>query len=139
MSNYDIKSEEKFMGQNAWFSLFMGVTLLIISVYPMLNQTSAPLLFLGTAAFLGSFFMFVIRGGFTWRMKYHLTYKDEYLNTIDTIAYKHVMLGLLFSMGGVYLLSDTLALEVSHSMMATFYLAVMSLIYGASLLWQNRD
>ncbi|WP_259417177.1 hypothetical protein [Pseudoalteromonas sp. SG43-4] len=46
MSNYDIKSEEKFMGQNAWFSLFMGVTLLIISVYPMLNQTSAPLLFL---------------------------------------------------------------------------------------------
>ncbi|MBB1282122.1 hypothetical protein [Pseudoalteromonas sp. SR41-1] len=139
MSNYDIKSEEKFMGQNAWFSLFMGVTLLIISVYPMLNQTSAPLLFLGTAAFLGSFFMFVIRGGFTWRMKYHLTYKDEYLNTIDTIAYKHVMLGLLFSLGGVYLLSDTLALEVSHSMMATFYLAVMSLIYGASLLWQNRD
>ena len=139
MSNYDIKSEEKFMGQNAWFSLFMGVTLLIISVYPMLNQTSAPLLFLGTAAFLGSFFMFVIRDGFTWRMKYHLTYKDEYLNTIDTIAYKHVVLGLLFSMGGVYLLSDTLALEVSHSMMATFYLAVMSLIYGASLLWQNRD
>ena len=117
----------------------MGVTLLIISVYPMLNQTSAPLLFLGTAAFLGSFFMFVIRGGFTWRMKYHLTYKDEYLNTIDTIAYKHVVLGLLFSMGGVYLLSDTLALEVSHSMMATFYLAVMSLIYGVSILWQSKD
>jgi len=139
MSNYDIKSEEKFMGQNAWFSLFMGVTLLIISVYPMLNQTSAPLLFLGTAAFLGSFFMFVIRGGFTWRMKYTLTYKDEYLNTIDTIAYKHVVLGLLFSMGGVYLLSDTLALEVSHSMMATFYLAVMNLIYGVSILWQSKD
>ncbi|MET6757239.1 hypothetical protein [Pseudoalteromonas sp. NCIMB_1079] len=139
MSNYDIKSEEKFMGQNAWFSLFMGVTLLIISVYPMLNQTSAPLLFLGTAAFLGSFFMFVIRGGFTWRMKYHLTYKDRYLNTIDTIAYKHVVLGLLFSMGGVYLLSDTLALEVSHSMMATSCLAVMSLIYGVSILWQSKD
>ncbi|WP_165726924.1 hypothetical protein [Pseudoalteromonas sp. SA25] len=139
MSNYDIKSEEKFMGQNAWFSLFMGITLLIISVYSMLNQTSAPLLFLGTAAFLGSFFMFVIRGGFTWRMKYHLTYKDEYLNTIDTIAYKHVVLGLLFSMGGVYLLSDTFALEVSHSMMATFYLAVMSLIYGVSILWQSKD
>ena len=139
MSNYDIKSEEKFMGQNAWFSLFMGITLLSISVYPMLNKTSAPLLFLGTAAFLGSFFMFVIRGGFTWRMKYHLTYKDEYLNTIDTIAYKHVVLGLLFSMGGVYLLSDTLALEVSHSMMAAFYVAVMSLIYGVSILWQSKD
>ena len=139
MSNYDIKSEEKFMAQNAWFSLFMGITLLIISVYPILNQTSASLLFLGTAAFLGSFFMFVIRGGFTWRMKYHLTYKDEYLNTIDTIAYKHVVLGLLFSMGGVYLLSDTLALEVSHSMMAAFYVAVMSLIYGVSILWQSKD
>ena len=139
MSNYDIKSEEKFMGQNAWFSLFMGVTLLIISVYPILNQTSASLLFLGTAAFLGSFFMFVIRGGFTWRMKYHLTYKDEYLNTIDTIAYKHVVLGLLFSMGGVYLLSDALASEVSHSIMASFYIAVMSLIYGVSILWQSKD
>ena len=138
MSSYDIKSEEKFMGQNAWFSLFMGFSLLIISVYPILNQTSTPLLLLGTIAFLGSFFMFVIRGGFTWKMKYHLTYKDEYLNTIDTIAYKHVVLGLLFSLGGVYLFSDDLALSVSHSMMATFYLAVMSLIYGASILWQSK-
>ncbi|KTD98586.1 MULTISPECIES: hypothetical protein [unclassified Pseudoalteromonas] len=139
MSNHDIKNEEKFMGQNAWFSLFMGVTLLIISVYPLLTQTSAPLLFFGTAAFLGSFCMFVIRGGFTWKMKYHLTYKDEYLNTIDTIAYKHVVLGLLFSMGGVYLFSDDLALEVSHTMMASFYLAVMCLIYGVSILWQSKD
>lgn len=139
MKQQDIKTEEKFMSHNAWFSIFMGVTLLIISGYPMLDNTSAPLLFLGSAAFLGSFFMFVIRGGFTWRMKYHLTYKDEYLNTIDTIAYKHVVLGLLFSLGAVYILSDGLALDVSHSMMATFYLAVMSLIYGISILWQSRD
>jgi len=139
MSNHDIQSEEKFMGQNAWFSLFMGVTLLIISVYPLLNHTSAPLLLLGSVAFLGSFFMFVIRGGFTWKMKFHLTYKDEYLNTIDTIAYKHVVLGLLFSMGGVYLFSDDFALSVSHSMMASFYIAVMSLIYGTSILWQSKD
>lgn len=139
MSSYDIQSEEKFMGQNAWFSLFMGVTLLIISVYPLLNHTSAPLLLLGPVAFLGSFFMFVIRGGFTWKMKFHLTYKDEYLNTIDTIAYKHVVLGLLFSMGGVYLFSDDFALSVSHSMMASFYIAVMSLIYGTSILWQSKD
>ena len=102
MSNYDIKSEEKFMGQNAWFSLFMGVTLLIISVYPMLKQTSAPLLFIGAAAFLGSFFMFVIRGGFTWKLGYRLMYTDEFLKTIDTIAYKHVVLGLLFSMGVIF-------------------------------------
>ncbi|AXV64058.1 MULTISPECIES: hypothetical protein [Pseudoalteromonas] len=139
MSKQDIQTEEKFMSQNAWFSVFMGITLLIISVYPALNQTSAPLLFLGSAAFLGSFCMFVIRGGFTWKMKYRLTYKDEFLNTIDTIAYKHVVLGLLFSMGAVYLLSDELALDVSHSMMATFYLAEMSLIYGISILWQSRD
>ena len=62
MSMQDIKTEEKFMSHNAWFSIFMGVTLLIISVYPMLKQTSAPLLFIGGTAFLGSFFMFVIRG-----------------------------------------------------------------------------
>lgn len=139
MSNYDIKSEEKFMGQNAWFSLFMGVTLLIISVYPMLKQTSAPLLFIGAAAFLGSFFMFVIRGGFTWKLGYRLMYTDEFLKTIDTIAYKHVVLGLLFSMGVIFLLSDDLALNVSHSMMATFYLAQMCLVYGVSILWQSRD
>ena len=135
----DIKSEEKFMSQNAWFSIFMGVTLLIISVYPMLNKAATPLLVLGVSAFLGSFFMFVIRGGFTRKMKYHLTYKDEYLNTIDTIAYKHVVLALLFAMGTVYLGSDSLALHIAHSMMATFYLAVMCLAYGVSILWQSRD
>ena len=139
MKQQDIKTEEKFMAQNAWFSIFMGVTLLIISGYPMLNHTSVPLLFLGSAAFLGSFFMFVIRGGFTWKLSYRLTYKDEYLNTIDTIAYKHVVLALLFSMGTVYLCSDSLALQVSHSMIATFYIAVMSLVYGISILWQSRD
>ncbi|MGB1293078.1 MAG: hypothetical protein ACPG5Z_13105 [Pseudoalteromonas sp.] len=139
MMNQDIKAEERFMGQNAWFSIFMGVTLLIISIYPMLDKTSAPLLILGVSAFLGSFFMFVIRGGFTRKMKYHLTYKDEYLNTIDTIAYKHVVLALLFSMGAVYLSSDSFALHISHSMMATFYLAIMCLVYGISILWQNRD
>ena len=80
MSKQDIKTEEKFMSHNAWFSIFMGVTLLIISVYPMLKQTSAPLLFIGGTAFLGSFFMFVIRGGFTWKLGYRLTYKDEFLN-----------------------------------------------------------
>ena len=139
MKQQDIKTEEKFMNQNAWFSIFMGITLLIISVYPMLNHTSAPLLFLGNAAFLGSFFMFVIRGGFTWKLSYRLTYKDEYLNTIDTIAYKHVVLALLFSMGAIYLASDNLAVDVTHSTMATFYLAVMSLVYGFSIFWQSRD
>ncbi|MDN3380906.1 MULTISPECIES: hypothetical protein [unclassified Pseudoalteromonas] len=137
--NQDIKAEEKFMGQNAWFSIFMAVTLLIISVYPMLNKASTPLLVLGASAFLGSFFMFVIRGGFTRKMKYHLTYKDEYLNTIDTIAYKHVVLALLITMGTVYLGSNDFALHITHSMMATFYLAVMCLAYGVSILWQNRD
>jgi hypothetical protein len=135
----DIKTEEKFMSHNAWFSVFIGVALLIISVYPMLNHTSAPVLLLGSVAFLGSFFMFVIRGGFTWKLHYHLTYKDEYLNTIDTIAYKHVVLALLFSMGAAYLAADDLALDVSHSMMATFYLAVMCLVYGFSIIWQSRD
>ena len=139
MSMQDIKTEEKFMSHNAWFSIFMGVTLLIISVYPMLKQTSAPLLFIGGTAFLGSFFMFVIRGGFTWRMKYHLTYKDEYLKTIDTIAYKHVVLALLFSMGTVYLFSEGLTLHISHNMMATFYLAIMCLVYGISTFLQSRD
>ncbi len=137
--NQDIKAEEKFMGQNAWFSIFMAVTLLIISVYPMLNKASTPLLVLGVSAFLGSFFMFVIRGGFTRKMKYHLTYKDEYLNTIDTIAYKHVVLALLITMGTVYLGSNDFALHITHCMMATFYLAVMCLAYGVSILWQNRD
>ena len=42
-------------------------------------------------------------------------------------------------MGAVYLLSDELALDVSNSMMATFYMAEMSLIYGISILWQSRD
>jgi uncharacterized membrane protein len=137
--NQDIKSEEKFMDQNAWFSIFMGVTLLIISIYPMLTHTSAPLYTLGISAFLGAFFMFVIRGGFTWKMRYQLTYKDEFLNTIDTIAYKHVVLSLLFSMGAVYLCSDSLSKAISHSTMTTFYLAVMSLVYGISIIWQNRD
>ncbi|WP_404342153.1 hypothetical protein [Pseudoalteromonas mariniglutinosa] len=132
MKQQDIKTEEKFMAQNAWFSIFMGVTLLIISGYP-LNHTSVPLLFLGSVAFLGSFFMFMIRGGFTWRIKYHPTYKNEYLNTIDTIAYKHVVLTLLFSMGVIYLASEI------TSTMATFYLATMSLVYGFSIFWQSRD
>lgn len=139
MSKQDIQTEEKFMSHNAWFSIFMGITLLIISVYPMLKQTSAPLLFIGAAAFLGSFFMFVIRGGFTWKLGYRLMYTDEFLKTIDTIAYKHVVIGLLFSMGVIFLLSDDLALNVSHSMMATFYLAQMCLVYGVSILWQSRD
>ena len=139
MSKQDIKTEEKFMSHNTWFSIFMGVTLLIISVYPMLKQTSVPLLFIGGAAFIGSFFMFVIRGGFTWKLGYRLTYKDEFLNTVDTIAYKHVVLGLVFSMGAIFLLADELALNVSHSMMATFYLALMCLIYGVSIIWQSRD
>lgn len=139
MKQQDIKTEEKFMSHNAWFSIFMGITLLIISGYPITGNTSAPLLILGSAAFLGSFLMFVIRGGFTWRMKYHLTYKDEYLNTIDTIAYKHVVLALLFSMGTVYLFSEGLTLHISHSTMATFYLAIMCLVYGISIFWQSRD
>lgn len=139
MKQQDIKTEEKFMSHNAWFSIFMGITLLIISGYPIIGNTSAPLLILGSTAFLGSFLMFVIRGGFTWRMKYHLTYKDEYLKTIDTIAYKHVVLALLFSMGTVYLFSEGLTLHISHSMMATFYLAIMCLVYGISTFWQSRD
>ena len=139
MKQQGIKTEEKFMSHNAWFSIFMGITLLIISGYPIIGNTSAPLLILGSTAFLGSFLMFVIRGGFTWRMKYHLTYKDEYLKTIDTIAYKHVVLALLFSMGTVYLFSEGLTLHISHNMMATFYLAIMCLVYGISTFWQSRD
>ena len=68
MKQQDIKTEEKFMSHNAWFSIFMGVTLLIISGYPMLDNTSVPLLLSGSAAFLGSFFMFVMKGGFTRKM-----------------------------------------------------------------------
>ena len=83
--------------------------------------------------------MFVIRGGFIWRMKYHVTYKDEYLNTIDTIAYKHVVFALLVSMDTVFLFSEDLTLHISHSMMATFYLAIMCLAYGISIFWQSRD
>jgi hypothetical protein len=49
------------------------------------------------------------------------------------------VLGLLFSMGAIFLLADELALNVSHSMMATFYLALMCLIYGVSIIWQSRD
>jgi len=139
MKQQDIKTEEKFMSHNAWFSIFMGITLLIISGYPIIGNTSAPLLILGSTAFLGSFLMFVIRGGFTWRMKYHLTYKDEYLKTVDTIAYKHVVLALLFSMGTVYLFSEGLTLHISHNMMATFYLAIMCLVYGISTFWQSCD
>ena len=139
MKQQDIKTEEKFMSHNAWFSIFMGITLLIISGYPIIGNTSAPLLILGSTAFLGSFLMFVIRGGFTWRMKYHLTYKDEYLKTVDTIAYKHVVLALLFSMGTVYLFSEGLTLHISHNMMATFYLAIMCLVYGISTFLQSRD
>ncbi|WP_249365892.1 hypothetical protein [Pseudoalteromonas sp. NEC-BIFX-2020_002] len=105
----------------------------------MLDNTSVPLLLSGSAAFLGSFFMFVMKGGFTRKMHCNLTYKDEFLNTIDTIAYKHIVIILMCSMGFTFFTSEAFLSDVPHSVMATFYLAITCLVYGASLLWQSRD
>jgi len=141
MKQQNVKSEEKFMSQNAWFSVFMACSFLLASTYPIIKETNvAPwLLAVGFLLYVVVCIIFLTRGGSSLRMRFSFTYKDEFLNTIDNIAYKHSGIALSFFMGSVYFTSDSFADEISHATMAMVYLGVMFLVYGVSLLWQSRD
>ncbi|MGO2373108.1 hypothetical protein NDQ71_13580 [Pseudoalteromonas sp. KG3] len=141
MKQQDIKTEEKFMSHNAWFSIFIACSFLFASAYPLIKQLSAApwLLVVGPLLFIVILTIFFTRGGFSLSRSFSFTYKDEFLNAIDTIAYKHSGIALSFCMGGVYFTSDNFANEVSHATMAMIYMGVMLLVYGVSLLWQSRD
>lgn len=140
MKQQEIKSEEKFMSQNAWFSIFMACTLLFASVYPLLKQTNtAPwLATLGLLVFIAILIIFIAKD-FSLKRLFIFTYKDEFLNTVDTLAYKHSVIALSVTLGGVYANSDNIANEVSHATMAMLYITVILLVYGISILWQSRD
>ncbi|MCQ8880156.1 hypothetical protein NQT69_19355 [Pseudoalteromonas shioyasakiensis] len=140
MKQQDIKTEEKFISHNAWFSIFMACTFLFAGVYPILKQTNtAPWLStVGPLLFITILIIFIAKG-FSLSRLFVFTYKDEFLNTIDTLAYKHSGIALSFFIGGVYTTSDRFADSVSHATMAMFYITVMLLVYGISILWQSRD
>ncbi|MBE0459017.1 MAG: hypothetical protein ACTJIB_17540 [Pseudoalteromonas prydzensis] len=140
MKQQDIKTEEKFMSQNIWLSISTSMVFLLLSVYSLIKQDNEGLLIVGMVFFYGVIVViYLIKGGFPLKMYFQYAYKDEFLNTIDTSAYKHSIFALVFCLLGIFYKGDAIASEVSHATMAVFYLGIMLLVYGTSLLWQSRD
>jgi len=143
MKQQDIKTEEQFMGQNIWISLSAGIVCLLLCVYSLIKQDQhiGGLLTVGMGVFfyIVIVIIYLIKGGFPLKMYFQYAYKDEFLNTIDTNAYKHTSFAFGFCLLGVFYINDEIPTEFSHATMAIFYLGIMLLVYGASLLWQNRD
>ncbi|WP_282115158.1 hypothetical protein [Pseudoalteromonas arctica] len=141
MKQQDIKTEEKFMSQNIWLSISTAMVCLLLSVYSLIKHDNEGLLFVGLAVsfYVVIVIIYLIKGGFPLKMYFQYACKDEFLNTIDTNAYKHTSFAFVFCLLGVFYKGDEIAREVSHATMAVFYLGIVLLVYGASLLWQSRD
>ncbi|BDF96268.1 hypothetical protein [Pseudoalteromonas sp. KAN5] len=141
MKQQDIKTEEKFMNHNAWFCTSAGIVCLLLSVYSLIKHDTEEILIVGMSVlfYMVIVVIYLIRGGFPLKMYFQYAYKDEFLNTIDTNAYKHTSFALGLCFLGVFYKGDAIASEVSHAAMAVFYLGIVLLVYGVSLLWQNRD
>ena len=141
MKQQDIKTEEKFMSQNIWLSISAGMVFLLLSVYSLIKHDIEEILIVGMSVlfYMVIVIIYLIKGGFPLKMYFQYAYKDEFLNTIDTNAYKHTSIAFGLCLLGVFYKSDAIPSEVSHAAMAVFYLGIMLLVYGASLLWQSRD
>lgn len=141
MKQQDIKTEEQFMSHNIWISLSAGIVCLLLSVYSLIKHDIEGLLFVGMGVLFYMIIMiiYVIKGGFPLKMYFQYAYKDEFLNTIDTNAYKHTSIAFGLCLLGVFYKSDEIPTEFSHAAMAVFYIGIMLLVYGASLQWQSRD
>ena len=141
MKQQDIKTEEKFMSHNAWFTISAGIVCLLLSVYSITNHDIEEMIILGMSVL---FYMvvtaiFIIKAGFPIKMYFKYAYKDEFLNTIDINAYKHTSCAFGVCLLGVLYNNDAIPSEVSHANMAMFYLGIILLVYGISTLWQSRD
>ena len=141
MKQQDIKTEEKFMSQNIWLSISTAMVCLLLNVYSLIKHDNEGLLFvgLGVSFYVVIVIIYLIKGGLPLKMYFQYAYKDEFLNTIDTNAYKHLSFAFVFCLLGVLYSNDSIPSDVSHANMAMFYLGIMLLVYGASLLWQNHD
>ncbi|CAM4375360.1 hypothetical protein [Pseudoalteromonas ostreae] len=141
MKQQDIKTEEKFMSQNIWLSISAGMVFLLLSVYSLIKHDIEEILIVGMSVlfYMVIVIIYLIKAGFPLKMYFKYAYKDEFLNTIDTNAYKHTSIAFGLCLLGVFYKSDAIPSEVSHAAMAVFYLGIMLLVYGASLLWQSRD
>lgn len=141
MKQQDIKTEEQFMSHNIRISLSAGIVFLLLSVNSLIKHDNEGLLSVGMGVLFYMIIMiiYVIKGGFPLKMYFQYAYKDEFLNTIDTNAYKHTSIAFGLCLLGVFYKSDEIPTEFSHASMAVFYIGIMLLVYGASLQWQSRD
>lgn len=141
MKQQDIKTEEQFMGQNIFLSISTSIVFLLLSVNSVIKQDIDGLLTVGMGVlfYIVIIAIYITKAGFPLKMYFQYAYKDEFLNTIDTSAYKHSIFALVFCLLGVFYKGDAIASEVSHAAMAVFYLGIMLLAYGTSLFWQSRD
>tara|TARA_B100000929_G_scaffold88059_1_gene68889 strand:+ start:152 stop:586 length:435 start_codon:yes stop_codon:yes gene_type:complete len=141
MKQLDIKTEEKFMSQNIWLSLSTGMVFLLLSINSLSKHDVEESLFvvMSVLFYVVLVIIYLIKGGFPLKMYFQYAYKDEFLNTIDTSAHKHTSFAIVLCLLGVSYINNAIPSEVSHAAMALFYLGIMLCIYGASLLWQNRD
>ena len=137
----DIKTDEQFMSQNIWLSISTSMVFLLLSVYSLIKHDIEEILIVGMSVlfYMVIVVIYLVRGGFPLKMYFQYAYKDEFLNTIDTNAYKHTSFALGLCFLGVFYKGDAIASEVSHAAMAVFYLGIVLLVYGVSLLWQSRD
>ena len=129
--------EEKFLGHTAWFSVFIGVTVLIQSLHPLFEEYSTTVNVLFVIAFLGSFIMFCLKGGLKSK-KLFVNYQDEFLRSINTTTYKHSAFALMGAFILASIFSGNILVNVSHASMALAYVGVGSISYGFSLIWQSR-
>jgi len=137
MSLQNAKSEEKFMSHNAWLSVFMGITVLIVSIHPFVEGYETIANFTFGIAFLGSFIMFCLQGGLKSK-KLYMDYQNEFLSTINTKAFKHSAYGLIGAFILASIFSGNILADVTHASMALIYLGIGSITYGLSLIWQSR-
>lgn len=115
----------------------MGITVLIVSIYPLIEGYETIGNFIFGIAFLGSFIMFCLQGGLKSK-KIFMDYQDEFLSTISTTAFKHSAYGLIGAFILASIFSGNILADVTHASMALIYIGVGSITYGLSLIWQSR-